>query len=93
MRRPATPGEVAAWMREHASLPRERQIACIKLLSESVADCPYCDQAVRRCDSRGLVRARLVHLRCARTRDLTSEQQDALEYSDHRRTSRRREDA
>jgi len=79
MRRPATPGEVAAWMRELASLRRDRQVAAIKLLSEAVADCPYCDEVVRRCDSRGLVRGRLVHLRCAPRRHLTPGQRDALE--------------
>jgi hypothetical protein len=80
MRRPSTPGERERWWRELASLPRECRIAVIRMLSEAVADCPYCDDAVRRCDSRGLVRDRLVHLRCAPPRDLSPGQRDALEH-------------
>jgi hypothetical protein len=80
MLRPATPGEVAGWMRELATLPRDRQIAVIRMLSEAVAACPHCDEAVRRCDARGLVRNRLVHLRCAPRHDLTPGQRDALEH-------------
>jgi hypothetical protein len=80
MRRPSTPGERERWWRELASLPHGRRIAVIRLLSEAVAECPHCDEAVRRCDSRGLVRDRLVHLRCAPTRDLTTGQRDALKH-------------
>jgi hypothetical protein len=71
MHRTCTPGERELWWRELASLPRERRVAVIRMLSEVVSDCDWCDGPVRRCDSRGLVCDRLVHLRCAQRADLT----------------------
>jgi hypothetical protein len=79
MRRAATPGEVAAWSLRLEPLPPERRLAVIKMLSEAVAEsCRYCEEPVRRCDSRGNVTGWLVHLRCAPERDLTGVQHHAL---------------
>ena len=79
MRRTCTPGERARWWRELASLPHERRAAVIRMLAEVLNDCHWCDGPVRRCDSRGLVRNRLVHLRCVPRRELTVVQREALE--------------
>jgi hypothetical protein len=78
MRRTCTPGERELWWRELASLPRGRRVAVIRMLSEVVADCHYCDGPVRRCDSRGAIRHRLVHLRCAPRTDLTPGQREVV---------------
>ena len=80
MRRTATPGEVATWMRELATLRPDRRGPVVAMFSEVVADCSYCDDPVRRCDSRGLVRRRLVHLRCAPPQHLSDGQRDALRH-------------
>ena len=79
MRRIATPGELARWRHQLASLGEDRRIAVIRMLSEVVDDCDWCEGPVRRCDSRGLVRDRLVHFRCAPSQQLTAVQRDALE--------------
>jgi hypothetical protein len=78
MRRIATRGELSRWRQQLASLPRARRIAAIRMLSEIVSHCEWCDGPVRRCDSRGLVVDRLVHLRCAPAHQLTAVQRDAL---------------
>jgi hypothetical protein len=78
MRRTCTPGERDRWWRELSSLPRERRVAVIRMLSEVVADCDWCDGPIRRCDSRGFVRDRLVHLRCPPPHHLAAVQRDAL---------------
>jgi hypothetical protein len=78
MRRIATPGELSRWRQQLASLREDRRVAVVRMLSEVVSDCDWCDGPVRRCDSRGLVRDRLVHLRCAPPRHLTRAQLDAL---------------
>jgi hypothetical protein len=78
MRRIATPGELARWREHLASLSEDRQVAVIRMISEVAADCHYCEGPVRRCDSRGSVRDRLVHLHCVPARHLTLVQRDAL---------------
>ena len=80
MHRTATPGEVATWMRDLATLPPDRRGPVVAMFPEVVADCGYCNDPVRRCDSRGLVRRRLVHRRCVSAQDLTAGQRDALEH-------------
>jgi hypothetical protein len=77
MRRIATPGELSRWRQELAPLREDRRVAVIRMLSEVVADCHGCEGPVRRCDSRGLVRDRLVHLRCAPSQHLTALERDA----------------
>jgi hypothetical protein len=76
MRRTCTPGERESWWRNLESLPRARRMAVIRMLSEVVADCDWCDGPVRRCDSRGHVRDQLVHLRCAPRSELTPGQRE-----------------
>jgi len=67
MRRVTTPGEVARWQADLAPLEADRRDAVVQMLCEVVADCPICDEPVRRCDPRRLVgdEERLAHLRCA----------------------------
>jgi hypothetical protein len=64
MLRPCTPGEVARWRRQLRALRPERQDAVIRMLAEAVADCPTCEEPVRRCDPRRLGDSQLAHLRC-----------------------------
>jgi hypothetical protein len=78
MRRIATPAELARWRHQLVQLPEDRRVAVIRMLSEVVSDCDLCDGPVRRCDSRGPVRDRLVHLCCAPAQQLTAVQRDAL---------------
>ena len=66
MRRTATPAEVAGWHEQlEPHMPEERAVAAVGLLSEVVADCPVCEEPVRRCDPRRRVGEHLRHLRCA----------------------------
>jgi hypothetical protein len=78
MRRIATPGELSRWRQQLTTLCEDRRVAVIQMLCEVVSDCDWCDGPVRRCDSRGRVGDRLVHLRCAPVQHLTAVQQDAL---------------
>lgn len=62
----ATPGELRIWRESLCPLPDDRIDDCLRLLSEVVADCPHCEEPVRRCDPRRLIDAdRLAHLACA----------------------------
>lgn len=65
MRRVATPGEIVRWEDELAALPEDRRRGVIGMLAEVVADCPVCDEPVRRCDRRILVGEHIAHLGCA----------------------------
>jgi hypothetical protein len=78
MRRTCTPSEREMWWRQLASLPRARRGAVIRMLSEVVSDCDWCEAPVRRCDSRGLVRDRIVHLRCAPRDQLSPGQREVV---------------
>ena len=63
----ATPGELRGWGELLAPCPPDRVGPIKRMLSEVVADCPGCDEPVRRCDPRRLVEGRLHHLSCAPT--------------------------
>jgi hypothetical protein len=78
MRRTCTPGERELWWHNLAPLSRARRVAVIRMLSEVVSDCHHCDGPVRRSDSRGIVRDRLVHLRCAPHTELTPGQREVV---------------
>lgn len=65
MRHVATPGELRAWGKQLAVLPPDRIAPVKQMLCEVVADCPACEESVRRCDSRRLVEERLYHRPCA----------------------------
>lgn len=47
-------------------ISRERRIAILRFLTETVAACPLCELPVRRCDARCLHGDGLAHLACAR---------------------------
>ena len=71
MRRIATPGEVARWYAQLEALPEHRRVAVIGMLSEVVDDCRWCDDPVRRCESRTAHDGRIVHLGCSHRFRLT----------------------
>jgi hypothetical protein len=64
-KRVATPGEISHWRESLSPLPQNRLDAVLRLLSEVVAECPACEEPVRRCDPRRVIEDRLVHLACA----------------------------
>ncbi len=67
MRRAATPGELRSWGELLAPCPLNRIGPIKRLLSEVVADCPVCEEPIRRCDARRIVEGQLQHLPCAPT--------------------------
>jgi hypothetical protein len=75
----ALPGEITAWHRQLAPLPRDRRHAVIRWLSEVVVDCHLCGDPVRRVDSRGHIGGGLAHLRCAPPQHLGPVQLGALD--------------
>lgn len=73
MRTAATPAEFERLVGRLDRIDVERQAAIARLVFEVVANCPLCDEPIRRCDSRRLVYVRrdlgrLTHLRCLEVR-------------------------